>query len=310
MRKYLLLLISLILICFNLFCYNQFFDWSKMAGKMHVEFKPYEDSYYLEKGMYILNTVGDRSTIIENYSITSGKMKELMSLPASETTKFNKFKVIIGRNGDYGLERRPLSLDYVFQININNIYNMLYNQSFSNTLFTWANHYGVNYLDTEVYSNSFDRLKTYVSNKYEYLIKFNKNMEYKGDLIEENNGVVIFKYVNKQVERSEKHDIKININGKMKKVKNFLGSRVGNNDNTFIIADYILESLQKQFKKIDFSQIIYELNSLTDKYFLAGYNQADPEYFKNGGKYADNNLAPIKTVRYYYIDFSLLQLAN
>lgn len=49
MKKYLLLLISLTLICFNLFCYNQFFDWNKMTGKMYIEFKPYEDSYYLER---------------------------------------------------------------------------------------------------------------------------------------------------------------------------------------------------------------------------------------------------------------------
>ena len=110
MKKYLLLLINLTLICFNLFCYNQFFDWNKMTGKMYIEFKPYGDSYYLEKGMYILGTGENHDTIIEHYYITSGKMKELMSLPASETAKFNKFEVIIGRNCNYDYRGVPFLL--------------------------------------------------------------------------------------------------------------------------------------------------------------------------------------------------------
>ena len=119
-------------------------------------------------------------------------MKELMSLPASETAKFNKFEVIIGRNGDYGLSRRP-ALNYVFQINKNNVYNMLIDKSFSNILSLWANHYGVNYLNDNSYSNSFIKLKEYVENNKEFLSKYIKNKEYTGEFIKEIKGKIYFK---------------------------------------------------------------------------------------------------------------------
>lgn len=87
MKKYLLLLISLTLICFNLFCYNQFFDWNKMTGKMYIEFKPYEDSYYLEKGIYALGTGGNKDTIIELYSITPWKNERINELASLRNCK-------------------------------------------------------------------------------------------------------------------------------------------------------------------------------------------------------------------------------
>lgn len=267
MKKYLLLLISLTLICFNLFCYNQFFDWNKMKGKMYIEFKPYEDSYYLEKGIYALGTGENKDTIIELYSVTSGKMKELMSLPASETAKFNKFEVIIGRNGDYGLSRRP-ALNYVFQINKNNVYNMLIDKSFSNILSLWANHYGVNYLNDNSYSNSFIKLKEYVENNKEFLSKYIKNKEYTGEFIKEIKGKIYFK--DKLIEKYSNLDIKIIENGKVKKYKNKTSEYYKvSNEHIYILTEKFYKHFENKFKKLDFSEYSLKL-SYTDSLFLEG----------------------------------------
>ena len=267
MRKYLLLLINLTLICFNLFCYNQFFDWSKMTGKMYIEFKPYEDSYYLEKGMYALGTGKNSTTIIEHYSVTSGKMKELMSLPASETAKFNKFEVIIGRNGSYGLSRRFIPLNYVFQINKNNVYNMLIDKSFGNLLSLWANHYGVNYLNDNSYSNSFLKLKEYVENNKEFLSKYIKNKEYTGEFIKELKGKIYFK--DKLIEKYSNLDIKIIENGKAKKYRNKSIYYKALNENIYILPEEVYKHFENKFKKLDFSEYSLKL-SYTDSLFLEG----------------------------------------
>lgn len=268
MRKYLSLLISFTLICFSLFCYNQFFDWSKMTGKMYIEFKPYEDSYYLEKGMYILGTGENPDSIIEIYSVTAGKMKELMSLSASETAKFNKFKVITGRDWSYGLERRSIPLNYVFQINKNNVYNMLIDKSFSNTLSLWANHYGVNYLNDNSYSNNFTKLKEYVENNKEFLSKYIKNKEYTGEFIKELKGKTYFE--DKLIDKYSNLDIKIIENGKVKKYRN--KSKIYYkvlNEYIYILPTEIYKHFENKFKKLDFSEYSFKL-SYTDSLFLEG----------------------------------------